>query len=161
MFGAALVPLSQATMLDIYPAEKRGSGDGDLGHGRDGGADPGPDARRLPDRAVYNWRWVFYVNLPFGVVASRAWRSSAEDTAATQPALRLVRLRRWRSASAALQLMLDRGETKDWFGSTEIVDRGGAGGVGLYLFLVHMCAAERPFIPPASSATAISPPAWW
>ena len=34
MFGAALVPLSQATMLDIYPFEQRGTGHGDLGHGR-------------------------------------------------------------------------------------------------------------------------------
>ena len=42
--------------------------DGALGHGRDGRADSRPDARRLPTD-VYNWRWVFYVNLPFGMLA--------------------------------------------------------------------------------------------
>ena len=49
MFGAALVPLSQGTMLNIYPAEKRGSAMAIVGHGRDGRANPWSDARRLPD----------------------------------------------------------------------------------------------------------------
>ncbi len=50
VFGAALVPLSQAVMLDAYPLEERGSGHGDLGHGRDARPDHGADARRLADR---------------------------------------------------------------------------------------------------------------
>ena len=52
MFGAALVPLSQSVMLDAYPPEQRGAGDGDLGHGRDARPDHGPDARRLADRQL-------------------------------------------------------------------------------------------------------------
>ena len=52
VFGAALVPLSQATMMDIYPIEQRGQAMAIWGIGRDGRADPGPDARRLPDRDV-------------------------------------------------------------------------------------------------------------
>ena len=52
MFGAALVPLSQSTMMDIYPARTARQGDGDLGRRRDGRADSGADPRRLPDRDV-------------------------------------------------------------------------------------------------------------
>jgi DHA2 family multidrug resistance protein len=48
---------------------------------------------------------------------------------------------------AALQLMLDRGTTKDWFGSTEIVVEAIVCGIGLYLFFVHMLTARKPFIP--------------
>ena len=50
VFGAALVPLSQAVMLDSYALQERGQGDGDLGHRRDARPDHGPDARRLADR---------------------------------------------------------------------------------------------------------------
>ena len=48
----------------------------------------------------------------------------------------------------ALQIMLDRGELKNWFGSTEILIEATLAALGLYLFLVHMALAERPFIPP-------------
>ena len=52
IFGAALVPLSQAVLLDIYPQREARPGDGDLGRRRHGGADPGPDAGRLADREL-------------------------------------------------------------------------------------------------------------
>jgi DHA2 family multidrug resistance protein len=48
---------------------------------------------------------------------------------------------------ASLQLMLDRGTTKDWFSSPEIVIEAIAAGIGLYLFVVHMLTAKKPFIP--------------
>ena len=44
--------------------------------------------------------------------------------------------------------MLDRGELKDWFSSTEIIVEAALAGLGLYLFLVHTATAKRPFIPP-------------
>ena len=49
----------------------------------------------------------------------------------------------------ALQLMLDRGQDKDWFGSPEIIIEAVLAGLGIYLFVVHMLTAEKPFIPPA------------
>jgi DHA2 family multidrug resistance protein len=69
IFGAALVPLSQATMLDIYPQEQRGSAMAMWGVGVMVGPILGPTlGGYLTD--LYNWRWVFYVNLPFGVLAT-------------------------------------------------------------------------------------------
>src|SRR5271156_1758895 len=69
MFGAALVPLSQAVMLDIYPPEQRGSAMAIWGVGVMVGPILGPTlGGYLTD--VYNWRWVFYINLPFGILAT-------------------------------------------------------------------------------------------
>src|SRR6059058_5841898 len=67
VFGAALVPLSQAVMLDIYPPEKRGSAMAIWGMGVMLGPIMGPTLGGwLTDS--YSWRWVFFVNLPFGIL---------------------------------------------------------------------------------------------
>ncbi|HVB69430.1 MAG TPA: MFS transporter, partial [Acetobacteraceae bacterium] len=69
MCGAALVPLSQATMLDIYPPEQRGSAMALWGVGVMIGPILGPTLGGYLTE-IYNWRWVFYINLPFGILAS-------------------------------------------------------------------------------------------
>src|ERR1700712_5866206 len=67
-FGAALVPLSQSIMLDIYPPDKRGMAMAIWGVGVMLGPILGPTVGGyLTD--LYNWRWVFYVNLPVGMAA--------------------------------------------------------------------------------------------
>ena len=148
MFGAGLVPLSQATMLDLYPAEQRGLAMALWGMGVMVGPILGPTlGGYLTD--TYNWRWVFYVNLPFGLLAiaglwyflDDAKRSSAVKFDWTGFAVLSLGV-------GALQLMLDRGELKDWFGSTEIIIETALAGLGLYLFVVHVMLAEQPFIPP-------------
>ena len=69
MFGAALVPLSQATMLDLYPPEQRGSAMAIWGMGVMVGPILGPTlGGYLTD--TYNWRWVFLINVPFGILAA-------------------------------------------------------------------------------------------
>ena len=97
VFGAALVPLSQAVMLDSYSAAGARLGDGDLGHRRDARPDHGPDARRLAHRQLH---------LALGVPHQPAGRHRHRDRPAccswtrprrsTQHALRLVRLPRAR-----------------------------------------------------------------
>ncbi|HEY2131621.1 MAG TPA: DHA2 family efflux MFS transporter permease subunit [Acetobacteraceae bacterium] len=149
VFGAALVPLSQSTMLDIYPVEKRGSAMAIWGMGVMVGPILGPTlGGYLTD--VYNWRWVFYVNLPFGILAI-AGLLIFMPKAATNAAMRFD----WTGFAVlaigigAMQLMLDRGQDKDWFGSREIVIEGVLAGLGIYLFVAHMATAQRPFIAPA------------
>lgn len=148
MFGAGLVPLSQATMLDLYPAEQRGAAMALWGMGVMVGPILGPTlGGYLTD--VYNWRWVFYVNLPFGLLAIAGLWFFLED-GRRSGALKFD----WTGFAVlslgigALQLMLDRGELKDWFGSTEIIVEAALAGLGLYLFVVHVMLAEKPFIPP-------------
>src|SRR3546814_7738593 len=67
-FGAALVPLSQAVLLDTYPREKHGSAMAMWGVGVMVGPILGPTLGGYLTE-VYNWRWVFYINLPFGILA--------------------------------------------------------------------------------------------
>ncbi len=149
VFGAALVPLSQATMLDIYPAEKRSQAMAAFGMGVMIGPILGPTlGGYLTD--AFDWRWVFYINLPIGIIATTGLALTL-PRAARNPELRFD----WTGFAVlalgigSMQLMLDRGQTEDWFNSREILTEAVLGGLGLYLFGVHMFTAEKPFIPPA------------
>ena len=146
LFGAALVPLSQAVMLDIYPPAQRGSAMAIWGVGVMVGPILGPTLGGwLTDE--YNWRWVFFVNLPFGILAV-AGLMIFMPRAARNPGLRFD----WTGFGVlalgigALQMMLDRGQDKDWFSSGEIVTEAVLAGLGLYLFIAHMLTSDRPFI---------------
>src|SRR3546814_17444900 len=67
-FGAALVPLSQAVLLDTFPRERHGSAMAMWGVGVMVGPILGPTLGGYLTE-FYNWRWVFYINLPFGILA--------------------------------------------------------------------------------------------
>jgi MFS transporter, DHA2 family, multidrug resistance protein len=147
-FGAGLVPLSQATMLDLYPLEQRGSAMALWGVGVMVGPILGPTlGGYLTD--VYDWRWVFFINVPFGILGIVGLALFLRERSGSA-ALKFD----WIGFAAlslglgALQLVLDRGEVKDWFGSTEIVVEAMLAALGLYLFVVHVAMAKRPFIPP-------------
>jgi DHA2 family multidrug resistance protein len=148
VFGAALVPLSQATMLDIYPAEQRGSAMAIWGMGVMLGPILGPTLGGFLTDA-YDWRWVFYVNLPFGILATVGLVAflprEARDANLRFDWLGFAVLS---LGIGALQMMLDRGEQQDWFSSTEIVWEAVLAALGLYLFVVHLLTAEKPFINP-------------
>jgi DHA2 family multidrug resistance protein len=148
MFGAALVPLSQATMLDLYPIQQRGSAMALWGMGVMVGPILGPTlGGYLTD--MYDWRWVFYINLPFGLLAMAGLWLFMQNTG-HDAKLRFD----WTGFAVlslclgAFQLMLDRGEQLDWFSSAEIMVELILAVLGLYLFLVHMFTAEKPFITP-------------
>ncbi len=148
MFGAALVPLSQATLLDIYPVEQRGQAMAIWGMGVMVGPILGPTLGGYLTE-FYNWRWVFYVNLPFGILAVAGlivFMPRPEPNKGMR--FDWIGFLVLALGVGALQMMLDRGETKDWFGSREIVVEAVLAGLGLYLFLVHIFTAEKPFIPP-------------
>ena len=149
IFGAALVPLSQATMLDIYPMERRASAMAIWGIGVMVGPILGPTLGGYLTE-YYNWRWVFYVNLPFGILAI-AGLLAFMPKERSDAALRFD----WLGFAVlalgigSLQLMLDRGQDQDWFSSREIITEAALAGLGFYLFIVHMFTAEKPFLPPA------------
>jgi len=147
--GAALVPLSQATMLDIYPFEKRAQAMAIFGMGVMLGPILGPTlGGYLTD--WYNWRWCFYVNVPVGILAVIGLIIFM-PRAPIRPELRFD----WTGfavlamAIGCMQLMLDRGQTLDWFYSREIWIEAVVAVLCIYLFIVHMMTAENPFLPPA------------
>jgi DHA2 family multidrug resistance protein len=147
VFGAALVPLSQSTMMDIYPIEQRGKAMAIWGVGVMVGPILGPTLGGYLTE-MYNWRYVFYINLPFGILATLGLiffmpRSFGNFN------LRFD----WLGFGVlslgigGLQMMLDRGQDQDWFTSGEVIAEAVLGGLGVYLFVVHMFTAKKPFIP--------------
>jgi DHA2 family multidrug resistance protein len=149
MFGAALVPLSQATMLDIYPVEQRGSAMAIWGVGVMIGPILGPTLGGYLTE-MYNWRFVFYINLPFGILATLGLIFFMPHTE-PRSGMRFdwIGFGVLSLGIGGIQLMLDRGQTEDWFTSREIIVEAVLGGLGIYLFIVHMMTARRPFIPPS------------
>src|SRR5215471_16093730 len=146
-FGAGLSPLSQAVMLDLYPPHKRGNIMAIWGMGVMLGPILGPTLGGYLTES-FNWRWVFYVNVPFGIAAvAGIWlffKDSGRQTGMKFDWFGFVALA---VGLAALQLMLDRGSGQGWFGSGEIIVEAIVAGVGIYLFLVHMVLGKSPFLP--------------
>ena len=135
-------------MLDIFPPAQRGQAMAIWVMGVVVGPIMGPTlGGYLTD--FYNWRWVFYINLPFGILAIAGLWVFLRDTGRNaQLHFDLMGFSVLGLGLGALQLMLDRGEFKDWFGSTEIIVYAVLCGLGFYLFLVHMFTAKAPLIPP-------------
>jgi MFS transporter, DHA2 family, multidrug resistance protein len=148
MFGAALVPLSQAVMYDIYPVEQRGGAMALWTMGVMIGPIFGPILGGWLTEN-YSWRWVFYINVPFGVVTVFGLLTFLKETSHGNSArLDWIGFGALSLAIGAFQTMLDRGETLDWFASREIMVEACLAGLGFYVFLVQFCLAPRPFLSP-------------
>ena len=148
VFGAALVPLSQAVMLDVYPRERHGYAMALWGVGVMIGPIFGPVLGGwLTD--TYSWRWVFYINLPVGILAYLGILAFVDEHRLeyTRPfdffGFAMLSL-----GVGACQLMLDRGELQDWFSSGEIMTEAALAGLGAYVFIAHSLTAEHPFLDP-------------
>jgi DHA2 family multidrug resistance protein len=119
--GAALVPLSQGILLDIYPQKDRGSAVALFGVSVMVGPVLGPMIGGWLTEHL-SWRWVFFINLPIGLLAFVGMMRFIQET----PADRTARLD-WLGfgslsvAILSIQLFLDRGEQLGWFDSGEII----------------------------------------
>jgi DHA2 family multidrug resistance protein len=97
----------------------------------------------------YNWRWVFYINVPFGILAAIGTSSFLTETRLRKSRFDFFGFATLSLAIGALQIMLDRGQLKDWFSSTEICIAAGFAAVSFYLFVVHtLTAKEGSFVSP-------------
>src|SRR5262252_8269239 len=145
--GAGLIPLSQATLLQINPPERHGQAMAVFGIGTLLGPICGPILGGWLTYD-YNWRWVFYINLPVGVIAGLgALVFMREARHAHREPFDFFGFATLSLAIGALQMLLDRGELKDWFGSTEICIEAVIAGLAFYLFVVHTATAtDRSFL---------------
>lgn len=145
--GAFLIPMSQAIMLDIYPRHQHTRAMAIWGMGIMLGPVIGPSlGGYLTD--TYSWRWIFYLNVPVGLLAFAG-------TMVFLPKLSIEQPRRpfdWigflaiAAAVGAFQLMLDRGQRFDWFDSVEIMIEAAVCAAGLYVFVTHSLMARAPLV---------------
>jgi DHA2 family multidrug resistance protein len=145
--GAALVPLSQSVLLQINPPHRHAQAMSVWGMGVILGPIIGPALGGwLTDQ--YNWRWVFFINVPFGVLAAAGILIFIRQTRhGRREAFDFFGFATLSLAIGALQMLLDRGELKDWFGSTEIRIEATIAGLAFYLFVVHTATAtDRSFL---------------
>ena len=148
VFGACLVPISQSVLLDTFPREKHAKAMSLWGIGVMVAPIMGPTIGGWLTE-FYSWRWVFYINLPFGILSLLGVAALVQESP-------LDRERRFDVfgfvllgvSIGALQLMLDRGKSLYWFESMEIVAEAVIAGLFFYLFVVHMFTHKRPFIEP-------------
>ncbi|MDB5536395.1 MAG: oxidoreductase [Devosia sp.] len=143
--GAFLVPLAQATMMDINPREKLGQSMALFGAGIMFGPIIGPTLGGWLTE-TFNWRAVFLVNLPVGALAFFMLFGLMPNT--------VIKIRRFdffgfgmlALAVASTQMLLDRGQGVDWFNSIEIWTYLLLAISGLWVFVTHCMTADNPFI---------------
>jgi DHA2 family multidrug resistance protein len=146
VFGASLVPLSQSVLLDINPREKQGSAMAIWGVGVMVGPILGPTLGGWLTEN-YDWRFVFFINIPIGILTLIGIASFLPETRrGITGRFDWFGFAMLSIGIGAIQLMLDRGEQLDWFSSTEIIVETVIGCTGLYLFLVQLLTAEKPFV---------------
>jgi len=146
VFGAALVPLSQAVMLDTYALHERAKAMSIWGMGVMMGPIMGPSLGAWLTE-TYSWHWVFFVNLPFGIVTVLGLLVFMDETKADRD-LRFD----WFGFAAlavgigAMQVALDRGEQLGWLESNEIIAEIIVSIAGFYYFFAHSLTTAKPFI---------------
>jgi DHA2 family multidrug resistance protein len=148
VFGAALVPLAQVVLMDINPREKQGSAMAVWGMGVMVGPILGPTLGGwLTDS--YNWRWVFFINVPIGIIAFYGmWRYIRPDPGGRHSRFDVFGFTTLSLALGATQLMLDRGQQNDWFSSTETWAEAILAVVAATYFVAHtvMTPAKQSFL---------------
>src|SRR3984957_10515653 len=143
--GAALIPLSQAVVLDIYPPSQVGQVMAIWGAGAILGPILGPVLGGwLTDD--FSWRWVFFINLPIGILAFGAvWFFMSRDRGGTARPFDFVGFGALVVFIGGMQLVLDRGPTLDWFSSPEVWTEALCALAGLWVFVVQTLLAKNPF----------------
>jgi MFS transporter, DHA2 family, multidrug resistance protein len=146
--GAALVPLSQAVLLDINPPERHGRATAVWAMGVLIGPIIGPTLGGwLTDN--YSWRWVFYINVPFGILSLLGVLTFMREASRRYAPFDFFGFATLSVAIGALQIMLDRGQLLDWFSSPEICIEAAVCALAFYWFIVHTLTAPHPFVNPA------------
>ena len=143
--GASMMPLSQAVMLDMFPPKQV------------------PQVMAIWSSAVilgpiigpalggwltenFSWRWVFYINLPIGILAFLGLNFFMEDDpGGRERPFDFLGFGALITFIGGFQLMLDRGPNQDWFDSKEIWIEAALAAIGLWVFIMQTVTAEQPF----------------
>ncbi|HET7583474.1 MAG TPA: DHA2 family efflux MFS transporter permease subunit [Gemmatimonadaceae bacterium] len=146
--GGVLITVSQAILRESFPAEEQGMAMGIYGMGVVLAPAFGPTLGGwITDN--YSWPWIFYINVPIGIInlmlVSRfiedPWYLKRERGRIDFEGLALLTI-----GLGALQLMLEKGETEDWFNSGLIITLAIVAAVGLVLFIWRELVTARPAV---------------
>lgn len=145
MFGAPIVPVSQAIVLRTFTGDKRASAQAFFGMAVVAGMGLAPVVGGLVAEQ-YNWRAVFLMLIPVCAAALLMTLAFIREGGRSDTArLDWTGFLTLSLAIGCLQLLLDRGENLGWFDSGEILLYCGGLALGLYLFIVQTATAEKPF----------------
>lgn len=145
MAGAALVPLTQAILLDINPPEKHGQAMAAVGTGAVIGPIMGPALGGYLTEHL-TWRWVFFINVPLGLLAFLGISLLKEAPTFRKARFDFLGFAFIALSVGLLQLMLDRGHQLDWFESWEIRIEAILSVMFLVMFVIQMKLADTHFI---------------
>ena len=146
MCGASLVPMSQAILLDINPPERHGQAMATFGMGSMLAPIMGPVLGGWLTED-FSWRWVFYVNVPVGLLTFLGIAVFLRERPITSRIkLDVTGFLMLALAIGSLQLVLDRGQQQDWYASTEIWAESALSVFFFYTFVVQTMTARHPFI---------------
>ena len=146
--GGALISTAQAILFDVFPMSERGTAMAIFGMGVMVGPTLGPTLGGwITDN--FAWPWIFYINVPLGIMAAiLTWRFVPEpehiveqaDTVDWWGLLFLI------MGIGALQILLERGESKGWFDSAEIATEAVIAAFGVVAFVVRELVADHPVV---------------
>jgi len=142
LFGASLIPLSQAVMAETYPAHERGKAMAIWGMGVMVAPIVGPTLGGWLTEVV-SWRWTFYINLPVGALTFFLAATYVPDTDKRERDLDWAGFAALALSLCALQVTLDRGEQDDWLGSRFIVSMATAAFAFFLLFVWRTVVNRR------------------
>ena len=149
VFGAPLVPVAQQILLDAWPKERHNIALGWFSVGMMVGLIVGPVLGGFLTE-FYSWRWNYYVNIPGGVTAFvLVFFFVRENNPDKTRNFDLSGFLLLGTFLICLQWVLDRGQKQSWFQSNEIIIAAAVAGCALYLFIIHIFTARRPFVDPS------------
>ena len=143
--GAPLIPLSQATILDVFPRRRHGFAMGIWSLGLMIGPIIGPTLGGYITE-IHGWPWIFYINLPLGMLAFLGISAFVRETERQSRPFDYLGFAALSLGVASFQVMLDRGELLGWFSSMEIMIEAGIAGGCCYVFILHVLRAKHPFV---------------
>jgi DHA2 family multidrug resistance protein len=145
--GGALLSTAQSTLFEAFPPEERGIGQSIFGVGVMVGPTLGPTiGGYIVDG--YNWPWIFYINVPLGIIAGwMVWnyvRDAAHQVRAKTVDFAGIAL--LTIAVGSLQWMLERGERNDWFESPFVTTLAVTSVIATILLVWHELRTDEPVI---------------
>lgn len=146
--GGAMIPVSQAILRETFPPEEQGVAMGIYGLGVVLGPAFGPTLGGwLTDN--YSWPWIFYINIPVGIInVLMVMRFIADPPYLVREKgkLDILGLAFLAAGLGSLQIMLEKGEQKEWFSSNIIVYLAAVAAVGLILFVWRELTTDKPAV---------------